>query len=141
MVKPATLIDLTWTGDLIFDASTPDGRHVITDGRSRDALSPVELLAVATSACMAMDVVHILSKSRQPPTGLRVRFTGKRADTEPHRFVRIQLTFEIDGEVSQSVVDRAIQLSRDKYCSVWNSLREDIALDIGTRIHATAAGA
>jgi len=141
MVKPATLVDLTWTGDLVFDAATPDGRHVITDGRSHEGLSPVELLALANAACMAMDVVHILSKSRQPPTGLRVRFTGKRADTEPHRFVAIQLMFEIDGEVSQAVVDRAIQLSRDKYCSVWNSLRQDITLEIGTRFHAGAAGA
>jgi putative redox protein len=141
MVKPATLVDLTWTGDLVLDAATPDGRHVITDGRSHVGQSPVELLATATAACMAIDVVHILGKSRQPATALRARFTGRRADTEPHRFVAIQLDFEVEGDVPQGVLDRAVQLSRDKYCSVWNSLRQDITLDIVTRIHATAAGA
>jgi putative redox protein len=141
MVKPATLVDLTWTGDLVFDAATPDGRHVITDGRSRAGHSPVELLATATAACMAIDVVHILGKSRQPPTALRASFTGRRADTEPHRLVAVQVVFEVEGDVPQNVLDRAVQLSRDKYCSVWNSLRQDITLDIVTRIHAAAARA
>jgi putative redox protein len=141
MVKPATLVDLTWTGDLTFSAQTPDGRVLVTDGRSDAGLSPVELLAVAAAGCMAVDVVHILGKSRHPPTAMRARFSGERAQTEPHRFVSIHLTFDIEGESPQAVVDRAVQLSRDKYCSVWNSLREDVTLDIVTRLHAPAADA
>ena len=43
--------------------------------------------------------------------------------------------------MKQPKLDRAVQLSRDKYCSVWNSLRQDITLDIVTRIHAAAARA
>jgi putative redox protein len=140
MVKPATLIDLTWTGDLAFTAAAGD-RHVVTDGRGHAGLSPVELLAVAAAGCMAVDVVHILGKSRQPPTALCARFSGTRAQTEPHRFVAVSLTFDIEGDVAQPVVDRAIQLSRDRYCSVWNSLREDITLDVVTRLHPPAAGA
>ena len=141
MVKPATLVDLTWTGDLIFSAQTPDGRVLITDGRSHTGLSPVELLAVAAAACMAVDVVHILGKSRYPPTAMRAQFSGERAQAEPHRFVAVRLTFDIEGGAPQAVVDRAVQLSRDKYCSVWNSLREDVTLEVITRLHAPAAGA
>lgn len=141
MVKPATLVDLTWTGDLTFSAETPDGRVLVTDGRSHTGLSPVELLAVAVAGCMAVDVVHILGKSRYPPTGMRAQFSGERAQTEPHRFIAIRLSFDIDGEVPQAVADRAVQLSRDKYCSVWNSLREDVPLEVVTRLHAPAAGA
>ena len=132
MAKPATVIDLTWSGDLVFAAAAPSDRRVVTDGRSHAGFSPVELLAVATAGCMAVDVVHILGKSRQPPTALRVRFSGVRAETEPHRFTAVTLTFDIEGTVSQPVVDRAVQLSREKYCSVWNSLREDITLDVVT---------
>src|SRR3954471_17914801 len=112
MVKPATLVDLTWTGDLAFSAETPDGRVLVTDGRSHTGLSPVELLAVATAGCMAVDVVHILARSRYPPTGMRAQFSGERAQTEPHRFIAIRLSFDIDGEVPQAVADRAVQLSR-----------------------------
>jgi putative redox protein len=141
MAKPDTSVGLTWTGDLTFSADLSHGRHIVTDGHSKAGLSPVELLAVATIGCMAVDVVHILGKSRQPPTALDARFTGRRADTEPHRFVAVQLAFDIEGEVAQEVVDRAVQLSRDKYCSVWNSLREDIALEVVVRIHAPTSHA
>src|SRR5512141_196267 len=75
MAKPETSVGLTWTGDLTFAADLSNGRHIVTDGNSKAGLSPVELLAVATVGCMAVDVVHILGKSRQPPTALEARFT------------------------------------------------------------------
>jgi putative redox protein len=134
MVKPATSVDLTWTRDLVFTATGTRGRSIVTDGNSHAGFSPVELLAIATAGCMAVDVVHILGKSRQPPTALRARFTGTRAGAEPHRFTAVQLAFEIEGEVERAVVDRAVQLSRDKYCSVWNTLREDITLEVVTHL-------
>jgi putative redox protein len=134
MVKPATSVDLTWTRDLVFTATGGRDRSIVTDGNGQAGFSPVELLAIATVGCMAVDIVHILGRSRQPPTALRARFTGTRAAAEPHRFTGVQLAFDIEGEVAQAVVDRAVQLSRDKYCSVWNSLREDITLDVVTRL-------
>jgi putative redox protein len=137
MKKPPTSIALTWTERLAFQAETTDSRTLMVDGDSRSALSPVELLAVATAACMGVDVVHILTKARQPIEGMRLAFNGARAQSEPHRFTAINLEFTIAGAVQQAQLDRAIQLSRDKYCSVWNSLREDTTLEIVTRIHAS----
>jgi putative redox protein len=136
MSKPPTSLRLTWTEGLAFQTETPDGRTLVTDGDGRAGLSPVELLAAATSACMGVDLVHILGKARQPVEGVRVSFSGERSQTEPHRFTAIHLEFTIAGPVGQAQVDRAVQLSRDKYCSVWNSLREDITLDVVTRITA-----
>jgi putative redox protein len=141
MAKPATSVDLAWTSDLVFTATGTRDRTLVTDGNSQAGFSPVELLAIATVGCMAVDIVHILGKSRQPPTALRARFTGVRAETEPHRFTAVTLTFDIEGGMPQGVVDRAVQLSRDKYCSVWNSLREDITLDVVTRLVAPPAQA
>lgn len=136
MAKPPTVLDLTWTRDLVFTATGARQRSIVTDGNSEAGLSPVELLAVATLSCMAADIVYILGKSRQPPAELRARFTGTRAAKEPHRFVAMHLTFDIHGDgVTPQVVDRAVQLSREKYCSVWNSLREDIALEVVTHLH------
>jgi putative redox protein len=139
MAKPPVTLDLTWTGDLAFRADAGHDRHIVTDGNSRAGLSPMELLGVATAACMAVDVVHILTRSRQDVRGLRAHIVGGRAETEPHRFVAVRLEFDIDGAVSLPQLDRAVRLSRDKYCSVWNSLRADIALDVVTRVHAPAA--
>jgi putative redox protein len=138
MSKPSTAVALTWTHGLAFHVETPKGGTLVTDGNSGDGLSPVELLAAATASCMGVDVVHILTKARQPIEGLRVGFEGDRAASEPHRFTAIRLQFDIEGPVGRAQVDRAVQLSRDKYCSVWNSLRQDITLDVVTRIHASA---
>ena len=62
--------------------------------------------------------------------GIRADLTGTRAPEPPHRFTRIALRFTVTGMVAADVVEHAIQLSRDKYCSVWHSLRQDIPLDI-----------
>jgi putative redox protein len=134
MANPHVTLDLTWIGDLSFRADAPAGRALITDGNSHAGLSPMELLAAATASCMAIDVVHILTRSRAGLTGLRVGLTGDRADTDPRRFRRLRLIFDVDGVVAQSQLDRALQLSKDKYCSVWNSLREDIELELVTHI-------
>ena len=139
MTKPPLTLNLTWTGDQAFDAETDDGRRVATDGRSKSSLSPMELLAVATAGCMAIDIVHILTKARQAPAALSVAFSGERADEQPRRFTAISLRVRVEGAVAQAQLDRAIQLSRDKYCSVWNSLREDTGLEVTTEVHAPTA--
>jgi putative redox protein len=90
--------------------------------------SPVHALAFALAGCMSSDVVLTLQKGRLPLSGLRVRFTGQRAPEEPRRFLAIDLHFEITGDVPADRVERAIALSREKYCSVWHSMRQDIAL-------------
>ena len=134
MAKPQVQLSLEWIGDLAFRADAPEGRQVVADGNSRKGLSPVELLAVATASCMAVDIVHILTKGRAAIGSLRVAFSGDRAATDPHRFTRMRLAIEVEGEVGQAQLDRAIQLSRDKYCSVWNTIREDTVLEIATTI-------
>jgi putative redox protein len=139
MPKPPMSVDLTWSEGLAFRIAAPDGRTSIVDGDGRAGLSPVEFLAAATASCMAVDLIHILTKARQPVGSMRVGFTGQRAQTEPHRFTAVRLEFAIAGRVAQAQVDRAVRLSRDKYCSVWNSLREDITLEIVTRIGADTA--
>jgi putative redox protein len=122
----------------VFEAETSNGRTVATDGDSKAALSPMELLGVATAGCMAIDIVHILTKARQAPAALEVAFSGERAEEDPRRFTAITLRVRVEGSVAQAQLDRAIQLSQDKYCSVWNSLRDDTGLDVVTEIHATA---
>jgi putative redox protein len=79
---------------------------------------------------MAMDVVHILKKGRHDLRGLRVDLRGERHQAEPRRFTRIELRYTITGNVPSDPIERAIQLSREKYCSVWHSMRQDIELDV-----------
>ena len=106
------------------------------DWEGQTGPSPVQALAFALAGCMSSDVVLTLQKGRLPLTGLRVRFSGERADTEPRRFVAVALHFEIAGAVPADRVERAIALSRETYCSVWHSMRPDIALTTSFSLHA-----
>jgi putative redox protein len=118
---------LEWRRDLQFDAQTGESTLVI-DGDGRAGPSPVEALAVALAGCMAIDVVDIVRKGRHDLRGLTASLTAERAPDPPRRFVNVTLHFVITGDVPATAIDRAVQLSRDKYCSVWHTLRQDLPL-------------
>ena len=125
---------MDWIGDLKFrsgEGEPPLELHSSTTGR----LSPTMLIAYAEMACMGMDIVHVLQKGRHDLRKLHVGFDSERAKEHPRRFLTMKLHFDITGNVADHVVERAIQLSREKYCSVSNSLREDIDLQTSFTIH------
>jgi putative redox protein len=68
----------------------------------------------------------ILQKGRHPLTALEAKLVGHRAEEEPRRYTTITLHFVVTGDVPGAAVERAMQLSKDKYCSVWQTLRQDI---------------
>jgi putative redox protein len=73
--------------------------------------------------CSAFDVVNILERGRRSPTACHVEIEAERAETEPKVFTRIHLHFVVSGtEVTEKQLDRAVQLSADKYCSVARML-------------------
>ena len=77
---------------------------------------------------MAADVAYILTKGRTTFRALRAQITAERAQDNPHRVLGVALRFTVEGDVPRDAVARAIALSHEKYCSVWHSLRTDIAL-------------
>lgn len=126
--KPPLTLGLTWQGGFRFTGSA--GPHeLVLDGNGQAGPSPVQLLAAGVAGCMAIDVVNILERGRHSLRKLDVRFLGVRASGSPARLVGVTLEFRITGDVPGEAVERAIQLSREKYCSVWLSLRQDITLD------------
>lgn len=118
---------LTWTGDLRFDA-TAGSSALVLDGRREAGPSPIDALAMAIAGCMAIDVVDIVKKGRHDLRGLETRITAERAADPPRRFVSVALHFVVDGPVPEAAVERALELSREKYCSVWQTCRQDIPL-------------
>ncbi len=101
----------------------------VVDGHSTAGASPVQMLVIGLAACMGIDVLDIIRKGRHPLTAFRTTIVAERQPQVPHRVTKASLHFHVHGEVPDAVVERAISLSRDKYCSVWHSLREDITLE------------
>jgi putative redox protein len=129
VLKPPTVAVLRWQHHLVFEATS--GTQTITlDGDSREGPSPVQTLAFSIAGCMAADLAHMLTKGRHPFLGLQGRVVGDRSQENPHRFVRLTLHFVVEGDVPGDAVDRAIALSREKYCSVWHSMRQDIEFHV-----------
>jgi putative redox protein len=124
-VKPPTRVSLTWEGDLRF-SSGPDEPALVLDSDGKAGPSPMQALGYAVMSCMGMDIVHVLQKGRHPIEGLRASMIGTRADGHPRRFTRIEMTFTITGNVPREAAARAVQLSKDTYCSVLNSMAADI---------------
>ena len=126
-MKPPTTLELVWERELVF-AGQSGAASMVLDSAGEAGPSPVQALAFALAACMGMDVVHILKKGRYDLHGLRVALTGERAPDNPHRFTSVTLDFAVTGPVPKDQIQRAIDLSHEKYCSVWHSLRQDITL-------------
>jgi putative redox protein len=131
-------LSLDWTGDLSFKGS--EGSPAIELHSSKPGFaSPPQALAYATMACMAMDVVHVLTKGRHELRALTVKFEGARASEPPRRFTVMHLNFVVTGDIPPAVVERAIMLSKTKYCSVSNTLRPDIDFQTKFEIHPSPA--
>jgi putative redox protein len=123
--KPPLTAELVWSDHLRFGA-TSGPTAIVVDGDGAAGPSPMQVTAFGLAGCMAADVVSILQKGRHTLSALRVSFTGERAPDPPRRFVRVTLHFHVGGAVPREAVERAIALSRETYCSVWHSMRQDI---------------
>ena len=119
--------ELVWTQELAFGA-TSGTNALVVDGDSAAGASPVQLLVIALAACMAIDIIDILRKGHHAVSAFRVSLAGDRDPDPPRRLRNVNLTFHVHGPIPDPAVSRAISLSRDKFCSVWHSLREDIHL-------------
>jgi len=113
---------------MTFIAESETGHGVVVDaapdigGRNLGA-RPMELVLMGTGACTAIDVVHILRKARQPVTDCVVEMSADRAAEDPKVFTRIHMHYVVTGKgLSQAQVERAIRLSKDKYCSATKML-------------------
>ena len=132
--KPPTVVDLTWTGDLVL-AGTSDKASMTLDSAGVAGPSPVQALAFGVAGCMTMDVGYILTKGRQPFRALRSHLVVDRAPDDPHRIVRMHLQVTVSGDVPADALARAIALSYEKYCSVWHSMRQDIVFTTSHDVH------
>ncbi len=112
--------------------------EMVLDGAGQAGPSPVQSLAFGLAACMAIDVLQILAKGRFVVEALRVRLAGERRPEEPRIFVRFDLHFIVTGAIPTARVERAIALSREKYCTVWHTLRPDIRFSASFEILASA---
>jgi len=118
-------LQLTWQGKERFQGTSGEVSMTL-DGLRKAGPSPDQGVAFSLAACMAIDVVEVIEKGRLPLRGMTCGLAVFRENEAPRRITGIELHFDISGEVPEDRVARAIDLSREKYCSVWHSLNPAI---------------
>ncbi len=112
----------TWAGGMRFVYESSSGNGLLTDapveaGGSNTAPSPMELLILGLIGCTGVDVTSILQKMKEPIEGLVVTAETERAEEHPKVYTKIHLTYHVKGAVNVKKLERAINLSENRYCS------------------------
>ncbi len=108
---------------MMFVGESGSGHAVVMDGAPEYGgrnlgIRPMEMLLIGLGGCTAFDVVQILRKGREQVSDCEVEVTAERAGTDPKVFTRIHLEYRVAGkDLAPAKVERAIQLSKEKYCS------------------------
>jgi len=128
-------IDLEWKTNLQFEAKNPKGLSVDFDvplvhGGDETALSPMENVLASLAACSSLNVLIILKKKRQKVSSYKIEATAdKKTDTPPKVFTKIHLKHILKGKnINPSALEKAIELSEGKYCSVAAMLKQAVEI-------------
>lgn len=120
--------EVKWVGDELFMGTSESGHTIVLDANAGAlAPSPLENILISLGGCSSVDVVSILEKARQSIKGCKVEIDATRVDSVPKLFSDIHLHFIIEGNnISEKHVERAVNLSADKYCSVALMLNKSV---------------
>ena len=111
-----------------FSASNENGNAVLLDasqeiGGGNQGMRPMQMLLAAMGGCSAIDVINILKKQRQDLKDMKITVTGEREkDAVPSLYETVHAHFRLYGDLDADKVEKAINLSIDKYCSVSHTL-------------------
>jgi putative redox protein len=113
--------DSGYTLDLSADADV---------GGAEDGFRPMELVALGLAGCTGMDVISVLEKKRQDVLAFEVRVHTEKADEHPRVWTNVLVEYIITGkDIDPAAVERALQLSYDKYCPAQNMLKLAVKID------------
>lgn len=131
-------ITTNWKGNMLFDSDNPSGHHVLMDtdveGKAREGLSPKALMLSSLAGCSGLDVVSILDKMKIDNYDLKMEVEGLLTDEHPKYYHTVILDYHFTGtDLNQEKINRAVQLSIEKYCGVMEMFRR--FAEVKTNVH------
>jgi len=130
-IVPINKATLTWDKDLIFVGRTQEGYEIDFDAHVQWGCKPTDALLLALAGCMGIDIVMFLQKMRMKLVTFKIDIMGERNPTPPQFYKAIEMVLNIAGkDLEAKKIERAISLSHEKYCSVYNSLRKDMEVKV-----------
>ena len=131
-------ITTNWKGNMLFDSDNPSGHHVLMDtdveGKAREGLSPKALMLSSLAGCSGLDVVSILDKMKINTYDLKMEVEGLLTDEHPKYYHTVILDYHFTGDdLNEEKINRAVQLSVEKYCGVMEMFRR--FAEVKTNVH------
>lgn len=129
------------SGKFNFEAQNSGGFTVDTDakpeiGGEGKGFRPMEMLLIGLGGCSGIDMVNVLSKQKEPLNDVKISIKATRKDEEmPAIFDVIDIHFDLYGALSGPKVERALNMTFDKYCSVSNILGRSATINFTYTIH------
>tara|TARA_R110000751_G_scaffold146601_2_gene250941 strand:+ start:194505 stop:194888 length:384 start_codon:yes stop_codon:yes gene_type:complete len=123
---------------MLFDSDNPSGHHVLMDtdveGKTREGLSPKALMLSSLAGCSGLDVVSILDKMKIDTYDLKMEVEGLLTDEHPKYYHTVILDYHFTGkDLNEEKINRAVQLSIEKYCGVMEMFRR--FSEVKTNVH------
>lgn len=130
-INPEVRSTLTWDKDLIFNGRTQEGYEIDFDAHVQWGCKPTDALLLSLAGCMGIDTVMFLKKMRTDLSSFKIDIVGRRNPEPPQYYKAVDIVLHIGGSnLNPKKVDRAVTLSHEKYCSVYNSLRDDMDVNV-----------
>ncbi|MBF0329099.1 MAG: OsmC family protein [Nitrospirae bacterium] len=130
-ISPQVKGSLTWDKDLIFVGRSQEGYEIEFDAHVQWGCKPTDALLLSLAGCMGIDVVMFLQKMKVAIADFKIDIVAERNPTPPQYFKAVDMVLKIGGKnLDPKKVDRAVKLSHEKYCSVYNSLRKDMDVKV-----------
>ncbi len=140
-INPVTKATLTWDKELIFVGRTQEGYEIDYDAHVQWGCKPTDSLLLSLAGCMGIDTVMFLQKMKAKLVNFKIDIQGERNPSPPQFYKTIDIVLHIDGDnLTENKVNRAVSLSHEKYCSVYNSLRPDIVVNIKYVLNGNEGG-
>lgn len=121
-----------WQGDILFESTGESSGHSVKmdakkeAGGAGSAPSPMEMVLHGVAGCMGIDMCVIMRHHMDKITSIELDLDGTRAEEKPKRYTDVEILVKVTGDVPRKTVQRAVDLSVDKYCSAINSLNAEV---------------
>ncbi|MCL0038105.1 OsmC family protein [Thermodesulfovibrionales bacterium] len=130
-LRPVINATLMWEGDFIFTGKTEQGYEMRYDARSQRGYKPMDTLLLSLVSCIGIDVIMILQKMRVKVVDFKADISGERDLIPPQCYKAIVITLHLAGkDLDPKKVERAVSLSKKKYCAVYHTLKKDLEVNV-----------
>ncbi|MGH2583268.1 MAG: OsmC family protein [Anaerolineales bacterium] len=127
---------MNWKHGVSFKGEAPASGYSLDlsndpdSGGAGDGFLPMELMALGLGGCTGIDVVSILQKKRQDVSAFEVRVNAERQEEHPRVWTHVLIEYIVTGkDIDPAAVERAIELSREKYCAAQNMLKAAVQIE------------